>query len=88
MKIEVESDIHLGQWFLWIQEKALFGFAALLYNNTPGVNFNAADLVKNLLMSVFIEKSMEEQESLYACQWVHPIQKIIGHDETFFLMTF
>merc|ERR1711915_946536 len=80
MKIEVESDINLGQWFLWIQEKALFGFAALLYNDTPGVNFNAADLVKNLLMSVFIEKSMEEQECLYACQWVHPIQKIIGHD--------
>lgn len=30
------------------QEKALFGFAALLTNNTPGIVFDAWDLVRKL----------------------------------------
>jgi len=75
MKVEVESDIHLGQWFLWLQEKSLFGLAALLCNNTPGIKFNAGDLVKNLLISAFIEKPMEFQETLFSSNWIQPIQK-------------
>jgi len=87
MKVEVKSNIHLGQWFLWLQEKSLFGFAALLCNNTPGVKFRAGDLVKNLLMSAFIEKPMPVQEMLYADKWIQPIQNhVLDLDD--FLKTF
>merc|ERR1719450_953697 len=83
MKVEVKSTIHLGQWFLWLQEKSLFGFAALLCNNTPGVKFTAGDLAKNLLMSAFIERSMVEQETLYADNWINPIQNKINNLDEF-----
>ena len=83
MKGEVKSNIHLGQWFLWLQEKSLFGFAALLCNNTPGVKFRAGDLVKNLLMSAFIEKPMPVQEKLYADKWIQPIQNHVSDLDDF-----
>ena len=87
MKVEVKSSIHLGQWFLWLQEKSLFGFAALLCNNTPGVKFRAGDLVKNLLMSAFIEHPMQIQETLYEDKWIQPIQNHVN-DLDDFLKTF
>ena len=64
------------------QEKTLFGFAALLMNNNPGIVFDAWDLVdkltskiqlsrlarclqaKNLLLSAYMERDMEEQEEI------------------------
>jgi len=64
MAVEVRSDLSVCQWFLWLQEKALFGFAALLMNNTPGIVFDAWDLAKNLLLSAFMERGLEEQEDI------------------------
>ena len=88
MKVEVETNIHLGQWFLWLQEKALFGLAALLSNDTPGVKFRAGDLVKNLLISVFIERPMDFQEEIFANKWTQPIQKPVGQHLDEFLDLF
>lgn len=69
MAVEVKSDLSLCQWFLWLQEKSLFGFAALLMNNTPGVVFDAWDLAKNLLLSAFMERGMDEQEKILDQRW-------------------
>ena len=82
MKVEVESHINLSQWFLWLQEKSLFGFASLLANNTPGVSFHAADLVKNLLLSAFLEKPVQYQDEVYQRLWRINIQEnILDIDE-------
>merc|ERR1719341_1734137 len=69
MAVEVRSDLSLCQWFLWLQEKTLFGFAALLMNNNPGIVFDAWDLAKNLLLSAYMERDMEEQEEILNEKW-------------------
>ena len=82
MKVEVESHINLSQWFLWLQEKSIFGFASLLANNTPGVSFHAADLVKNLPLSAFLEKPVQYQDEVYQRLWRINIQEnILDIDE-------
>ena len=83
MKVEVESHINLSQWFLWLQEKSLFGFASLLANDTPGVSFQAADLVKNLLLSAFLEKPVQYQDELYHRLWRINIQQNIPDIDAF-----
>ena len=95
MKVEVESHINLSQWFLWLQvtttyklthtkpfssqEKSLFGFAALLTNDTPGVSFQAGDLVKNLLLSAFLERPIQYQDEIYQRLWRTNIQEKTAH---------
>ena len=37
LKVEVRSELNLGQWFLQLQEKSLLGFASLLVSDTPGI---------------------------------------------------
>ena len=75
MKVTVESDVDLCQWFLWLQEKSLMGFASLLANDTPGVDFKAGVLIKNLLLSVFLEKSVEFQDDIYRQMWPVSLQQ-------------
>ena len=67
-------------WFLWLQEKSLMGFAALLTNDTPGVSFRAGDLIKNLLLSVFLEKSVSFQDEVYNKFWSRRMQELMGTD--------
>ena len=83
MKVEVESQLNLSQWFLWLQEKSLFGFASLLANDTPGVSFQAADLVKNLLLSAFLEKPVQYQDEVYQTLWRINIQESITDIDDF-----
>ena len=83
MKVEVESHINLSQWFLWLQEKSLFGFASLLANDTPGLSFHAADLVKNLLLSAFLEKTVQYQDEVYQRLWRINIQENIPDIDDF-----
>ena len=80
MVVSVESDVNLCQWFLWLQEKSLMGFAALLANDTPGVSFRAGDLIKNLLLSVFLEKSVSFQDEVYNKFWSRRMQELMGTD--------
>ena len=80
MVVTVESEVNLCQWFLWLQEKSLLGFAALLANDTPGVSFRAGDLIKNLLLSVFLEKSVSVQDEVYNKFWSQKMQELMGTD--------
>ena len=80
MVVTVDSDVNLCQWFLWLQEKSLLGFQALLTNDTPGVSFRAGDLVKNLLLSVFLEKSVSFQDEVYNKFWSQKMQELMGTD--------
>ena len=49
---------------LTTQEKTLFGFAALLMNNNPGIVFDAWDLVDKLTSSIQISRSMFDKISV------------------------
>ena len=80
MVVTVETEVNLCQWFLWLQEKSLMGFAALLTNDTPGVSFRAGDLIKNLLLSVFLEKSVSFQDEVYNKFWSRRMQELMGTD--------
>ena len=80
MVVSVQDEVDLCQWFLWLQEKSLLGFAALLMNDTPGVDFKAGDLVKNLLLSVFLEKSVSYQDQVYQRLWTPSLQKLSRDD--------
>jgi len=77
MVVNVESDVNLSQWFLWLQEKSLMGFASLLTNDNPGVDFRAGDLVKNLLLAAFLEKSVQFQDEIYRQLWTPKMQKLL-----------
>ena len=56
------------------------GFAALLANDTPGVDFRAGDLIKNLLLSVFLEKDISFQDELYRTLWSRRVQGLMTTD--------
>ena len=81
MVVTVDDEVDLCSWFLWLQEKSLLGFAALLMNNAPGVDFRAGDLVKNLLLSAFIEQSVASQDELYSRLWTPELQRCIHNDK-------
>ena len=59
--------------FLWLQEKTLFGMGALLFNPSPGMDFSAADIVRNLILTSVMDLPIEEQEEFYQRQWLEPI---------------
>ena len=37
---------HVCQVFMWLQEKSLFGEAALVFNPAPGLFFTAVDMIR------------------------------------------
>ena len=62
--VEMLNKINLAQVFLWFQEKELMGEASLLFDPHPGVDFSAIDLVRNLLLSGYMENTLAEQEKV------------------------
>ena len=44
--------------FLWLQEKTMFSLM-LLHNPTPGINFGALDLIRNYVMSNFMNMTVQ-----------------------------
>eukprot|EP00211_Chloroparvula_japonica_P001949 CAMPEP_0119126336 /NCGR_PEP_ID=MMETSP1310-20130426/5301_1 /TAXON_ID=464262 /ORGANISM="Genus nov. species nov., Strain RCC2339" /LENGTH=469 /DNA_ID=CAMNT_0007116489 /DNA_START=141 /DNA_END=1550 /DNA_ORIENTATION=- len=74
-RTEILTPINFAQVFLWFQEKSLFSMAALLHNPSPGEKFNACDLVRNLILSTHMNKSLDEQEDLYRKLWLFPLEK-------------
>ncbi len=72
--VEVQNRVNLAQVFLWLQEKTLFGEAALLFNPSPGVDFSAADLERNLLLASVAGRSLSEQERFYREKWLEPLE--------------
>jgi len=72
--VEILNDINMAQVFLYLQEKALMGEAALLFNPTPGIDFTAVDLARNLLLAPTMNESIEEQEKFFRQHWLAPIE--------------
>eukprot|EP01135_Chromosphaera_perkinsii_P003905 Nk52_evm6s262 gene=Nk52_evmTU6s262 len=72
--VDIQNDINLTQVFLWLQEKTLFSEGALVYNPNPGVDFACGDLVRNLVMSCVMDKSIVEQEEFHQRMWLDPIE--------------
>ena len=68
------NKINLAQVFLWFQEKELMGEASLLFDPHPGVDFSAIDLVRNLLLSGYMENTLEEQEQVLKDLWLDPLE--------------
>ena len=50
------------------------GEASILYNSTPGVDFSAIDLVRNLLLSGYMDKPLAVQEKVLKEQWLEPLE--------------
>ena len=57
-----QSEINLSQVFPWLQEKTLFGEAALVHNPKPGIDFTPADLARNLILASVLDRKLSEQE--------------------------
>jgi hypothetical protein len=74
MYCEIISEVNLPQVFLWLQEKTLLGMGALLYNPSRGINFEASDMARNLLLSTFSGVGEKEQERLYRKLWLEPLE--------------
>jgi hypothetical protein len=68
------NEINLSQVFLWLQEKSLLGEASLLHDRTPGINFRASDLARNLLMSGFMHLTLEEQEETHRKYFINILE--------------
>jgi hypothetical protein len=81
VSIEIQNDPDLAQVFLWLQEKSLLGMGALLQNLAPGVEFHAADLVRNILFAPFMRKyglGSDHLMSEYKSLWLQPIELPAG----------
>jgi len=76
--VRVLNQINMAQVFLWLQEKSLFGEAALVYNAAPGVFFTGADMVRNLMLAPIMNKSLENQEEFYRQHWLLPLERRVG----------
>ena len=72
--VEIINDINMAQVFLWLQEKSLFGEAALVFNPTPGNYFTAVDMARNLLLSPTMDQSIQDQETFYRKYWLDPVE--------------
>ena len=48
---------------------------ALLFNPNPGLEFKAADMVRNQVLAAHMNLSLEEQEQYFVAQWVERIEK-------------
>ena len=69
---ELENNEYDAQVFQWLQEKSLLA-ATMVYNKTPGQDLEATDLIRNLLMSFFVD-DMAAQERVYADLWI-PLER-------------
>jgi len=76
--VEVMNDINLAQVFMWLQEKSLFGEAALVFNPAPGLFFTAVDMIRNLLVSPILTLSMAQQEDLFQELWCRPVESFFS----------
>jgi hypothetical protein len=76
--IEIMNEVNLSQIFIWFQEKTIIGAEILMHNPTPGLNFRAADLVRNLILASYMKRSLVEQEALYRKYWFLPLEKHLG----------
>jgi len=79
--VRVLNEVNMAQVFLWLQEKSLFGEAALVYNAAPGVFFTGADMVRNLMLAPIMNQNLEEQEEFYRRHWLLPLERRVG-DQT------
>ncbi|KAJ3023734.1 UNVERIFIED_CONTAM: hypothetical protein HDU68_008490 [Siphonaria sp. JEL0065] len=62
-------DLQLCQVFQWLQEKSLLA-ETILFNPTPGRNFGTLDIVRNLLLSNFMDCERDELEKVYETAWL------------------
>ena len=46
----------------------------MIYNATPGLNFRGADMVRNLILSCYMGKTLEKQEEIYRNNWLFPFE--------------
>ena len=56
----------------------MFGLGSLLFNPTPGLKFIASDLIRNLLLSPFMNRQFDEQEMIYEQLWLKKIELRLG----------
>ena len=61
------------QVFLWIQEKSLLGSGSLCFNAQPGVVFQGSDMVRNLVLSCYMDRPLDEQEQVFHNLWIKPL---------------
>merc|ERR1712126_101625 len=79
---EILNEINLSQVFLWLQEKSLLGEGALVFNPAPGLFFTAVDMIRNVLLSPIMSKTMAEQEKLFLSLWSDPVESFFrGNDQ-------
>jgi len=78
MYIEIINEVNLAQVFLWMQEKALFGQGSMLLNAQPGVTMTGGDMVRNLVLSVYMNEPLQKQEELYRKLWLQPVELVCG----------
>jgi hypothetical protein len=78
MRMELVARGNVQQLFLWMQEKSLWGMGALLFNPTPGRDFESQDLVRNLLVSCFMQKEVRVQEQILESCWLQPIENVVA----------
>ena len=88
MLVVIVNEVNMGQIYLWLQEKSLFGMGSLLINLSPGENLTGGDMVRNLVMAAVADEALETQEQFYFQYWLKPIEEKLNGSVTDFLFTF
>ena len=88
MLVIIVNPVNFGQVYLWLQEKSLFGEAALLHNASPGEYLSGGDMVRNLMLAAVANQDLAAQELFYFQYWLKPIEDKVPKSVTEFVYEF
>jgi len=88
MLVIIVNQVNFGQVYLWLQEKSLFGEAALLHNASPGEYLSGGDMVRNLMLAAVANQDLAAQELFYFQYWLKPIEEKVPKSVTEFVYEF
>jgi len=50
----------------------------MLYNKSPGLKFRGCDMVRNLILSCYMDHPLDYQEHMYRTHWLFPFELKFG----------
>jgi len=71
MYVEVLNEINMTALFLWMQDSSVMN---IMFNPQPGIHMTGVDMVRNLVMSSYMDLPLSEQERHYFALWLEPLE--------------
>jgi len=71
MYVEILNEVNMAQVFVWMQDMSLMN---VMFNPHPGIQLRGNDMIRNLVLSTYMQLPLDEQEAQYRQLWLEPIE--------------